>query len=445
MPAASAKEFGNTVRESKLVSDDRVRSQIQKLYASAGDAEPTAQQLAVQMLEAHLLTKYQASHLLAGRTQGFFFENYVVLDRIGRGSMGKVYKAKDRRLGRHVALKILRRDLTNTPKLVARFKREGSAGARLEHPNVVRTYDLGKWRDLYYIVFEYIEGVNLKALLRKKGKLRPSKAIDIVLQVADALEHARINGVVHRDLKPSNIMLTRDGQAKVLDMGLARIISAEGQAAMITQVGEIVGTFDYIAPEQAIDTSSADTRSDLYSLGCTLFHMVTGQAPYPEGTALDKITRHQEEKPPRPTQLEPAISEELDAVILKLMAKNPADRYQTPTELGAELANIASSMSQYRVLSGASAALDVGPNSSGDPLGPPSSIIPRVPGSSDFVVPSEIDSGTELRTSSSTLMAKPEEQSAASSPRMSQRSLNWTMLAIGTLIGVILALIAIFF
>ena len=217
---------------------------------------------------------------------------------VGGGGMGSVFRGEDLRLGRIVAIKVLSRERTD-PETLRRFQNEAQSAARLDHENIARVYYVGEDQGLHFIVFEFIEGVNIRDLVEKNGPLPLSDAISYVLQVAEALEHASQRQVVHRDIKPSNVLVTAEGRAKLVDMGLARL-RMESDREDLTASGVTLGTFDYISPEQARDPRIADVRSDLYSLGCTFYFMLTGQPPFPDGTLLQKLLSHSSEHPADP-------------------------------------------------------------------------------------------------------------------------------------------------
>jgi len=274
---------------------------------------------------------------IAGRRLGHF----ELIEAIGAGGMAAVLKARDLELGRVVALKILPPEAARDPESVNRFKQEGRAAAKLDHDNVARVYFCGEDQGLHFIAFEFVEGDNLRVLIDRRGPLTAAECVPYMMQVAAGLNHAAERGVVHRDIKPSNILITPDGRAKIVDMGLARYLDSDAVNGGVTQSGVTLGTFDYISPEQALDPRRADVRSDIYSLGCTFYHALTGRPPVPEGTAARKLRAHQNEPPLDPRELNPAVPDELAAVLAHMMAKAPADRYQTPTELIAHLKGLA--------------------------------------------------------------------------------------------------------
>jgi len=283
--------------------------------------------LARQAVHAKALTLWQAQQLLAGRTSGFRVDRYVLMDLIGQGGMGRVYLATDSRLNRRVALKILSPERVNNPRAVARFQREARVGAQLQHENLVRIYDFGESSGRYYLVMEYIEGKTIGTLITEQGPMPPATAVRLVRQVALGLEHAHRKGLIHRDVNPYNILVTHDGIAKLADLGLAINLAEEDR---VTREGATVGTFDYVAPEQARHSHSADIRSDIYSLGCTLYHMISGQVPFPTPSLPEKLFAHQAMDPTPLNTLVPGLSEGLAGVVGRMMRKSPDERYAAP-------------------------------------------------------------------------------------------------------------------
>ncbi len=264
-------------------------------------------------------------------------------EAIGAGGMGAVYRATDIQLDRQVALKLLPPDQASDSEVVLRFYQEGRSAAQLDHENIARVFSIGQDGPLHYIAFEFIEGETLRQRVERSGPMDAGSAVDVSLQIAGALVHASRRGVVHRDIKPSNIILTPQGRAKLVDMGLARRFERGGDAGL-TQTGMTLGTFDYISPEQARDPRDVDVRSDLYSLGCTMFHMLTGRPPFPGGTVLQKLIQHQEEAPADVRTLNPGVPAALSAIIAKLMAKERERRYQGPEHLVRDLMSMAGAM-----------------------------------------------------------------------------------------------------
>ncbi len=261
---------------------------------------------------------------------------YRLEKKVGEGGMGAVYRAVDDALGRVVALKILPRDKARNEMLVRRFKAEARAAANLKHENIVGVYDSGEADGYLYIAMEFVDGIDVQNLLMRKGVLSPKRSLDIIRQVTLALEHAFEQNIVHRDIKPSNLMIMRDGSIKLADMGLARSMD-DGDSAGITRAGTTVGTVDYMSPEQARDSRSADSRSDIYSLGASWYYMLTGKPPFPIGDMVNRITAHATEPRPNPQTINPEIPDAISQIIERMMAIEPGGRFQTPTALLQEL------------------------------------------------------------------------------------------------------------
>lgn len=269
---------------------------------------------------------------------------YELTEYIGGGGMGSVYKATDSLLAREVAIKILLPEAAGSEEAVLRFQNEARSAARLDHDSIAKVYYVGEEEGLPFLVFEFVAGINLRDLVRQRGPLPLSDAIGISLQVADSLAHASEHGVVHRDVKPSNVLLREDGQVKLIDFGLARIVEVEERDNDLTASGVTLGTFDYISPEQARDPRTVDIRSDIYSLGCSLFYMLTGRPPFPEGTVLQKLLQHQGDRPPNVREFRPELPEEIGLLLDRMLAKDPNNRFQNPIELCDQIGLLASQL-----------------------------------------------------------------------------------------------------
>jgi serine/threonine protein kinase len=274
---------------------------------------------------------------VAGRRLG----HYELIEAVGAGGMAAVLKARDLELGRIVALKILPPEAARDPESITRFRQEARAAALLDHENIARVYSCGEDQGLYFIAFEFVEGINLRVMIDRRGAIPAGECVRYMIQVAAGLAHAAQRGVVHRDIKPSNIIITPDGRAKIVDMGLARQLDAAPASGGVTQSGVTLGTFDYISPEQALDPRRADIRSDIYSLGCAFYHAATGRPPVPEGTAAQKLRAHANLNPLDPRQINPSVPDEFVLVLARMMAKDPDQRYQSPAELIAHLKGLA--------------------------------------------------------------------------------------------------------
>jgi len=284
-------------------------------------------------------------------------DHYQLHELVGGGGMGAVFKASDMRLDRIVAVKVIP-NLGRDQESLKRFRVEAQSAAKLDHPNIARVYYVGETPAWSYIVFEFIEGVNLRDLVTQNAPISIDDAIFYTIQIAQALQHASDRAVVHRDIKPSNALVTSDGLVKVVDMGLARTTSLDQSSNDLTASGVTLGTFDYISPEQARDPRAADVRSDLYSLGCTLYYLLVGRPPYHQGTAIQKLLMHGETPPEDPRHFRDDIPSELAAVVRKLMAKRPRDRYQQPLDLVADLHSLAELLDLPKSSSGKTAVIN---------------------------------------------------------------------------------------
>jgi serine/threonine-protein kinase len=307
---------------------------------------PEPKALARELIRRGWLTPYQVNHLFQGRGDDLLLGSYVLLERLGQGGMGHVFKARNWKLGGIVALKIIRKEHLANQVAVQRFRREIEVVAKLDHPNIVRALDADQAGDNHFLVMEFVEGTDLSKLIKQRGPLPVALACDFARQVAMALQHAHERGLVHRDIKPANLLLGQSpglrtaGLVKVLDMGLARMLPpAEGDGPeTLTREGNVLGSLDYLAPEQALDSHGADIRADLYGLGCTLYHMLTGHVPFPGGGPMDKLLYHRTQQPVPVEERRPEVPPSVAAVVRRLMARRPDDRYATPAEAAAALA-----------------------------------------------------------------------------------------------------------
>ena len=280
--------------------------------------------------------------------QGILLGHFRIESCIRNGGMGAVFKAVDIRLNRVVALKVLPPGHSRDASIVQRFRHEAQAAARLDHENIAQVHYIGEDQGLHFIAFEFVSGKNLRDLIQERGTIPPEEAVNFTLQVAHALVHTSLHGVVHRDIKPSNLIITPEGKAKLVDLGLARLEDRE-PAEQLTVAGTTLGTFDYISPEQAKDPRLVDVRSDIYSLGCTLYHMLTGEPPYAEGTMLQKLLDHQAKDVPDPRAKNRFLSSDLSAIVQKMMAPDPLGRYQSPEHLIRDLLYVADSMGLEKI------------------------------------------------------------------------------------------------
>lgn len=300
-------------------------------------APADAQQFARILVKQKKLTAYQAQQVYAGKAKTLVLGNYLVLDKLGQGGMGMVLKARHRRMDRLVALKVLSPTVVKTPDLLARFQREVKAAARLEHQNIVIAFDADEANGTHFFVMQYIEGTDLSVLVKTTGPLPVDQAVDCVLQAARGLEFAHRHGVIHRDIKPANLLLDHHGTVKILDLGLARIEGETGTNAELTSTGTVMGTVDYMAPEQALSTRNADARSDIYSLGITLWYLLTARPLYEGDSLMARLMAHANNPIPPLRAVHEQVPAALDAAYQKMVAKKPADRFQSMGEVIAVL------------------------------------------------------------------------------------------------------------
>jgi eukaryotic-like serine/threonine-protein kinase len=332
-------QFVHSLVDSGLMSADEVAAFLDGLPPE--NRPDSAESLAKLLFSRKKLTKFQAQAIYQGKTKGLVVGNYVVLDKIGSGGMGHVYKARHKRMERVVALKVLPSAVTKSPDAVKRFQREMVAAARLNHPNIVTAFDADEADGVHFLVMEHVKGDDLADVVRRRGTPSVGKALDYIIQAAKGLKYAHDSGIIHRDIKPSNLLLDSKGTVKILDMGLARIEQDLGsdttEAAALTQSGQVMGTIDYMPPEQSMDTHKADHRADIYSLGCTLFYLLTGRPVYQGNTLAKKILAHREDPIPSLTKLRSDVPEMLDAVFQKMVAKSVDRRHGSMSEVLTDL------------------------------------------------------------------------------------------------------------
>jgi serine/threonine-protein kinase len=328
------------IRESGLYPPDKLAA----LDSLTPEIIADLPKLAEQLFAAKLVTPYQARKVRLNRLSEILFGQYLVLDKIGEGGMGKVYKAAQVRTGRLVALKVVRAQLMSNKTVVSRYKREAAASATLNHPNIVTLLDADEAQGRYFLAMEFVYGSDLSRMVKEFGPLPSTEACEYVRQAALGLQHAHDHNLIHRDIKPSNILVSGERAApdtggvatvRLLDMGLVRSLVEDDDASKteLTRDGTVVGTPDYMSPEQAKNSSGVDHRADVYSLGCTLFYLLTGKPPFPDGSPIDKLLRHQLDPPPDVRKQRPDVPFEVVNLVNKMLAKRPEDRVQTAAEV----------------------------------------------------------------------------------------------------------------
>jgi serine/threonine protein kinase len=340
---------------SQLMTPDAMRTMYGRWQSAAGDDVTQLPAFLKWLVAGGYVTEYQAHLLGQGHSDNFFLNQYKILERIGRGRMAGVFKAVHS-LGQVVAIKVLPPSRARDPQMLGRFQREAQLAMRLKHANVVRSFQVGEAGGVQYLVMEYLEGETLDELLRCRGTLPPAEACRLVYQTLLGLQHLHEQGMVHRDIKPANLFLaakerppddtlfstdegvnSADCVVKILDIGLAREMFEEAprseaapEAVELTSEGMLLGTPDYLAPEQARDPRRSDIRADIYSAGCVLYHLLAGSPPFPDRSLFNQIMRHATEQPRPLRSFNPAIPEGLEQIVAWMMAKQPEQRYATP-------------------------------------------------------------------------------------------------------------------
>jgi len=325
MSELSAKSFLELVQKSGLVPADKLKQALSELSKRAAGKPVQLEELSQFLISAGLITQWHHDKLLTGKFKGFFLGQYKLLSLLGTGGMSTVYLAEHSLSGQRRAIKVLPRARVNDKSYLDRFFREGRAAASLSHPNIVRIYDLANEEDVYYMVMEYVPGVDLHQKIENEGPAKIEDALSYLGQAAEGLAHAHARSIVHRDIKPANLLLTSDGTLKILDLGLA-LVNEEQESLTLMYDEKVMGTADFLAPEQALNSHNVDARADIYSLGCTLYYLVTGQPPFAEGTIAQRIAMHQSRDPKPLRELRADCLPLVDALCERMMKKSPADR-----------------------------------------------------------------------------------------------------------------------
>jgi eukaryotic-like serine/threonine-protein kinase len=392
MPINSVENLLAILQRMQVLTPEEVREVTRELCPHFTDPVDLAHYLA----ENEWLTAYQVRLLFTDRWEEMTVGPYVILDRLGEGGVSEVFKAWDTLRGRAVALKVLRQHLSGQSAALREFQRELQTVTRLSHPNIIKTFDANQVGALHYFAMEFVEGLDLDRYVRRAGPLPISQACDYIRQVAQGLQHAHQLGLVHRDIKPANLFLinppllgaagtppTRrgpDSVVKILDWGLARLRSdAEGvtdptSIDLDAEKGMLIGTADYIAPEQAVDPCLVDIRADIYSLGCTLYFLLAGQPPFPGVSLMQKLLQHQDAERPQVREARPDVPEDLAIVVQRMMAKRAEDRYPIPLLAAAALRHFAGGSGLIRLPSGASSASRPGSSPNLAPAKPATSL-----------------------------------------------------------------------
>ena len=388
----SRDQFLSNLAHSRLLSD----AEVEQLTVTHPDADVI--DLASLLTKAGTLNDYQIEALHQGRQSELRIGNYDILDKLGAGGMGTVFKARHRRMKRIVALKVLAKNLCTDNSFIARFQREVETIARLSHPNIVMAYDADEDECGHYLVMELVNGRDLTSLVEKSHPIPVWQAVDAILQAARGLGYAHAQGIIHRDIKPANLLRENTGIIKVTDLGLARLSGASPEGSGLTQAGGVLGTVDYMSPEQAVDSTTIDQRADIYSLGATLYYLLAGQPPYTGKTIMAILLKHREGVVPRIGAVRTDVPPVIDEITAKMMAKSVTERYQSMGEVVTTLEAILPQLGGRPVVASIGAPSLSGVFASGSSVamnGPTSTTTVAKPVSLSVVVvePSRVQSG----------------------------------------------------
>lgn len=331
----ATKNFIRRGLSSKLLEIDDIKKVVASLLAQKQQLTPKV--LSDGLVGADLITKWQAKNLLEGKNRGFHLGSYRLLRPLGKGGMGIVFLGEHEVMKRLMALKVLPSKALDDERRIERFKEEARASGQLDHPNIVRAHDFAHDNEKFYIVMEYVDGIDLQQAVARDGTMAYADALDAIIQVTTGLSHAHERGVIHRDIKPSNMLLRNDGVVKVSDLGLARMSFGSGEG----QGNRLMGTADFVAPEQALNAQSVDARADIYSLGCSFYFLLTGRTPFGGGTTQERLAKHQTAPPPDVRSVRADCPAAIAELIQRMMAKRPDDRPKSCVELLGQLKRVA--------------------------------------------------------------------------------------------------------
>jgi eukaryotic-like serine/threonine-protein kinase len=328
MSKVTSEKLVELVIKSELVEPQVLERALVEIRAENNGALPEDVHVLAKALQKHnIVTRWHCDKLLLGKYKGFFLGKHKLLGHLGSGGMSSVYLAEHCMMHTKRAIKVLPQSRLGKSSYLARFQQEAKAIAALNHPNIVRAYDIDNQGDTHYIVMEYVDGDDLQTMVKKHGPLPFDKVADYIAQAAHGLQHAHDIGMIHRDVKPANLLVNSLGRVKLLDLGLA-LFSDEGQASLTMDFNDkVLGTADYLAPEQALNSHKVDHRADLYGLGCTMYFLLTGSPPFPDGTIAQRIAKHQAQMPQDIRKLRPKCPGELEGICVKLLQKDPKYRY----------------------------------------------------------------------------------------------------------------------
>ena len=333
MAKVTTEKLLELAKQSGLVTQDQLDAFVAKIEQEDGQLPGDQEALAARMVDAKLVTRWQVDKLLEGKHKGFLLGNYKLLGSLGKGGMSSVYLAEHILMQRRVAIKVLPQDRVRDSSYLDRFRQEARAAARLDDPNVVRAFEADNVGDTYYLVMEYVDGKDLHVMVNQTGPLPFEMAADFIAQAARGLQHAHEVGLVHRDIKPANLLVDKKKTVKVLDLGLAKFQETEDASLTLAHEDHVLGTADYLAPEQAINSHAVDFRSDIYGLGCTLYFLLTGHPPFNEGSIRERLLKHQVESPPSIFKDRPDAPPGLVNICNRMMNKKPELRPGSASEV----------------------------------------------------------------------------------------------------------------
>lgn len=420
MTQITSEKLVELVRKSELAEPAAIDAALEAIRAENNGVLPEDATVLAKALQQHeIVTRWHCDKLLKGKYKGFFLGKHKLLGHIGSGGMSSVYLAEHRMMHTKRAIKVLPQSRLGKSSYLARFQQEAKAIASLNHPNIVRAYDIDNQGDTHYIVMEYVDGDDLQTMVKKNGPMAFDKVADYIAQAAHGLQHAHDVGLIHRDVKPANLLVNSAGRVKLLDLGLA-LFSDDKQASLTIDYNDkVLGTADYLAPEQALNSHKVDARADLYGLGCTMYFLLTGQPPFPDGTIAQRIAKHQAQMPTDIRKIRPKCPGELEGICVKLLQKDPKFRYSSAAQTAEVLESWLAKYKAQRVLqptqsgdSGSSLNLgDEAEPASGSKLG---STIDTVSNRAGDTVAGRSGDGLLLSPSDSGVLVRLEKKASAS-------------------------------
>jgi serine/threonine-protein kinase len=419
MTQVTSEKLVELVRKSGLAATQVIDSALEAIRAENNGALPQDAAVLAKALQNHkVVTRWHCDKLLLGKYKGFFLGKHKLLGHIGSGGMSSVYLAEHCMMHTQRAIKVLPQSRLGKSSYLARFQQEAKAIASLNHPNIVRAYDIDNQGDTHYIVMEYVDGDDLQTMVKKNGPMAFDKVADYIAQAAHGLQHAHDVGLIHRDVKPANLLVNSAGRVKLLDLGLA-LFSDDKQASLTIDYNDkVLGTADYLAPEQALNSHKVDARADLYGLGCTMYFLLTGQPPFPDGTIAQRIAKHQAQMPTDIRKIRPQCPGELEGICVKLLQKDPKFRYPTAAATAEVLEAWLAKYKAQRVLQvakgGSESSVNLGDEADPAAGSKPNSAVDTVSNRGGDTVTGKSSDGLSLSPSDSGVLVRVEKKSSSS-------------------------------